>query len=111
MEEKKEWYLEYEIKINRPGLLGDISSLLGMLSINIITINGIDQGSRGLLILSTKHQIERLALILQTMETINLVKLREPTLWTDWRFDMDVIYKETQMIRKLFVLFVTKLAC
>ncbi len=80
MEEKKEWYLEYEIKINRPGLLGDISSLLGMLSINIITINGIDQGSRGLLILSTKHQIERLALILQTMETINLVKLREPTL-------------------------------
>ena len=28
--EKKEWYLEYEIEINRPGLLGDVSSLLGM---------------------------------------------------------------------------------
>ena len=27
--EKKEWYLEYEIQKNRPGLLGDISSLLG----------------------------------------------------------------------------------
>ena len=23
---KKEWYLEYEIQKNRPGLLGDISS-------------------------------------------------------------------------------------
>lgn len=80
MEEKKEWYLEYEIKINRPGLLGDISSLLGMLSINILTINGIDQRSRGLLILSTRHQIERLETILQTMETIHLIKLREPTL-------------------------------
>ena len=50
--EKKEWYLEYEIQKNRPGLLGDISSLLGMLSINIITINGIDEDRRGLLILA-----------------------------------------------------------
>ncbi|PAF40125.1 ACT domain protein, partial [Terribacillus saccharophilus] len=36
--ETLEWYLEYEIQHNRPGLLGDISSLLGMLSINIKTI-------------------------------------------------------------------------
>ena len=36
--EKKEWYLEYEIQKNRPGLLGDISSLLGMLSINIVRL-------------------------------------------------------------------------
>ena len=36
-----EWYLEYELQYNRPGLLGDISSLLGMLAINIITINGV----------------------------------------------------------------------
>lgn len=40
--EKIEWYLEYQIQKNRPGLLGDISSLLGMLSINIVTINGVD---------------------------------------------------------------------
>ena len=46
---KKEWYLEYEIIVNR-GLLGDVSSLLGMLGISIITINGVDQGRRGLLI-------------------------------------------------------------
>lgn len=51
--EKKEWYLEYEIEINRPGLLGDVSSLLGMLGISIVTINGVDQGKRGLLIKQT----------------------------------------------------------
>jgi hypothetical protein len=43
---KKEYYLEYKIKKNRPGLLGDISSLLGMLSINIVTINGVHDKSR-----------------------------------------------------------------
>ncbi|MCU9612037.1 DUF3388 domain-containing protein [Caldibacillus lycopersici] len=81
MGEKQEWYLEYEIVINRPGLLGDISSLLGMLSINIVTINGVDQGRRGLLLLANnRYQIERLEPILQTMETIKVIKLREPTL-------------------------------
>ncbi len=75
VEKKLVWYLEYEIIINRPGLLGDISSLLGMLSINIITINGIDRGRRGLLILSSKEHIQRLEPILQTMETIRLIKL------------------------------------
>ncbi len=39
---KREWYFEYELKYDRPGLLGEISSLLGMLSINIITINGVE---------------------------------------------------------------------
>jgi len=47
---RKEWYLEYEITVNRAGLLGDVSSLLGMLGISIVTINGVDQGKRGLLI-------------------------------------------------------------
>lgn len=32
----KDWYLEYEIQRNRPGLLGDIASLFGMLGINIL---------------------------------------------------------------------------
>lgn len=44
--EKKEWYLEYEIQYNRPGLLGDISSLLGMMAINIVTINGVENSHR-----------------------------------------------------------------
>lgn len=79
--EPKEWYLEYEIQKNRPGLLGDISSLLGMLSINIITINGVDDGRRGLLMLAkNKEQIKRLESILYTMDTIKVIKLREPSL-------------------------------
>lgn len=79
--EKKEWYLEYEIQKNRPGLLGDISSLLGMLSINIVTINGVDDGKRGLLIrANSNEQIKRLESILYTMDTIKLIKLRVPNL-------------------------------
>ncbi|MGP7817617.1 YmfK family protein [Niallia sp. 01092] len=78
---KKEWYLEYEIQKNRPGLLGDISSLLGMLSINIVTINGVDDGRRGLLMLANSdEQIKRLESILYTMDTINIIKLRVPKL-------------------------------
>jgi hypothetical protein len=79
--EKKEWYLEYEIQKNRPGLLGDISSLLGMLSINIVTINGVDEGRRGLLILAKDdNQIKRLESILNTRDTIKVIKIREPKL-------------------------------
>ncbi len=78
---KKVWYLEYKIMKNRPGLLGDVSSLLGMLSINIITINGVDDGSRGLLIRAqSEDQIRRLESILETIDTIRVVKLREPKL-------------------------------
>ncbi|AXI11143.1 DUF3388 domain-containing protein [Oceanobacillus zhaokaii] len=77
----KEWYLEYEILINRPGLLGDISSLLGMLSINIITINGVENSRRGMLLLSKYDEnIMRLKSILQTMDTIELRKIRKPKL-------------------------------
>ncbi|MDC3414073.1 YmfK family protein [Aquibacillus sp. 3ASR75-11] len=79
--EKTEWYLEYEIQYNRPGLLGDISSLLGMLSINIVTINGVENSRRGMLLLSRHdEQITRLKSILQTMDTINITKLRKPKL-------------------------------
>ncbi|MFD2970694.1 DUF3388 domain-containing protein [Peribacillus deserti] len=79
--ENKEWYFEYEIQKNRPGLLGDISSLLGMLSINIVTINGVDEGRRGLLLLTKDSKnIQRLESILQTMDTIKVIKLREPKL-------------------------------
>ncbi|RLL45380.1 DUF3388 domain-containing protein [Oceanobacillus piezotolerans] len=78
---KTEWYLEYEIHKNRPGLLGDIASLLGMLSINIVTINGVENGRRGMLLLSEfDENILRLKSILHTMETINVTKLRKPKL-------------------------------
>ncbi len=76
-----EWYLEYEIQKNRPGLLGDISSLLGMLEINIVTINGVDEGRRGMLLLARNdEQISRLESIISTMDTIQMTKLRQPKL-------------------------------
>jgi hypothetical protein len=76
-----EWYMEYEIQVNRPGLLGDISSLLGMLRVNIVTINGVEQGRRGMLLRAENdEQIERFELIASTMEMINVRKFREPKL-------------------------------
>ncbi|MDD9147006.1 MULTISPECIES: DUF3388 domain-containing protein [unclassified Sporolactobacillus] len=81
MADGKEWYLEYEIHRNRPGLLGDVSSLLGMLGVNILTINGVDHERRGLLVAARDDkQIERFLSIAETMETIHLTKVRPPTL-------------------------------
>jgi hypothetical protein len=79
--EKQEWYLEYEIHKNRPGLLGDISSLLGMLSVNIIAINGVDDSRRGMLLLSESvEQMDQIQHILNKIENITVTKLREPKL-------------------------------
>lgn len=46
-EETKQWYMEYKIHKNRPGLLGDIASMLGILGVNILTINGVEGERRG----------------------------------------------------------------
>ncbi|REB90330.1 DUF3388 domain-containing protein, partial [Staphylococcus pseudintermedius] len=54
--EKREWYLEYQINVNRAGLLGDVSSLLGMVGINIGTINGIDDCIRVCIIKSDSEE-------------------------------------------------------
>src|SRR5690625_1324591 len=78
--EKKEWYFEYKLIHDRPGLLGEISSLLGMLSINIITINGIENKRRVMLLLASECNISRLVSILQMVETIEVVKLKKPNL-------------------------------
>lgn len=76
-----QWYLEYEIQVNRPGLLGDISSLLGMLRVNIVTINGLDGGRRGMLLTTENDdQIVRFEQIASTMDTIVVKKIREPKL-------------------------------
>ena len=45
-----EMYLEYEIVNNRPGLLGDLTSLLGNLGISINIINGVAELRRGIII-------------------------------------------------------------
>ncbi|AJH90516.1 DUF3388 domain-containing protein [Bacillus anthracis] len=76
-----EWYFEYEIHKNRPGLLGDVSSLIGMLGINIVTINGVDSARRGLLLMcDNQEQISRLESILNTMDNITVTKYRPPKL-------------------------------
>lgn len=74
-----EWYFEYEIQVNRPGLLGDIASLLGMLRVNIVSINGIDEDRRGMLLKAEKQEsIERFMSIVSTMDNIHVTKFREP---------------------------------
>src|SRR5699024_2906479 len=76
--EKKEWYFEYELQYNRPGLLGDISSSLGMLSINIIMINGIERSERGMLILSENDDhIERITHTLEHKDSDRITKERQ----------------------------------
>ncbi|GGE46030.1 hypothetical protein GCM10011391_26030 [Pullulanibacillus camelliae] len=81
MEEQKEWYLEYEIHRNRPGLMGDITSLFGMLGINILTINGVDDTRRGMLLRTENStQIDQLHSFVKSMDNINVTKLREPKL-------------------------------
>lgn len=78
---KKEWYLEYEITMNRAGLLGDISSLLGMMGISIVTINGVEQARRGLLIKSDNlEKVSRFEGIVSEIDDISITKLRKPEL-------------------------------
>lgn len=78
---KKEWYLEYEITMNRAGLLGDVSSLLGLMGISIVTINGIDEGRRGLLIKSDSlDKVHRFENIVTEIDDISIIKLRKPEL-------------------------------
>lgn len=79
--EKREWYLEYQINVNRAGLLGDVSSLLGMMGINIGTINGIDQSIRAFIIKSdSEEKIKRFEPLLKEIDDISLRVLREPEL-------------------------------
>ncbi|MBA4494404.1 DUF3388 domain-containing protein [Paenactinomyces guangxiensis] len=79
--DRHEWYLEYQIHKNRPGLLGDIASLLGMLSINILTINGVEDDRRGMLLRTEDHEkIEALKQILTRINNITITALRPPKL-------------------------------
>jgi len=79
--ERKQWYMEYTIHKNRPGLLGDIASLLGMLEVNILTINGVDNYTRGLLLQTDDDEkIELLGKLLKKVDDITVNKLRTPTI-------------------------------
>lgn len=80
VQQMSDWYFEYEIQVNRPGLLGDIASLLGMLRINIISVNGVDETHRGMLVSSDETAIERFRSIVAEMEHISFTKFRVPKL-------------------------------
>ncbi|WP_139488910.1 DUF3388 domain-containing protein [Brevibacillus dissolubilis] len=76
-----EWYMEYKIHKNRPGLLGDVASMLGMLNINIITINGVHDSTRGMLLSTDDNdKIEVLRNMLLKVNNITINKFRPPTL-------------------------------
>ena len=79
--EMKQWYLEYRIHKNRTGLLGDIASLMGMLGINIITINGVEDRTRGMLLQTQDDEvIELMGNMLKKVDNITITALRTPKL-------------------------------
>jgi len=79
--ESKQWYLEYKIHKDRPGLLGDVASIMGMLEINIISINGVKSKTRGMLLQTDDDEkIEILGKLLGKVETITVNALRSPKL-------------------------------
>lgn len=79
--EPKQWYMEYRIHKNRPGLLGDIASLMGMLNMNIITINGVEDRTRGMLLESPDDEkIELMGRMLAKVDNITITALRPPRL-------------------------------
>ncbi|MCG7332670.1 DUF3388 domain-containing protein [Salinicoccus roseus] len=74
-----EQYMEYEILNNRPGLLGDISSLLGNLGISIDTINGVENRRRGLLLRTDElNKLKRFEYMSKYIDDINILKVRKP---------------------------------
>jgi hypothetical protein len=79
--EMKQWYMEYKIHKNRPGLLGDIASLMGMLEINIMSINGVEDRTRGMLLQSSDDEkIELMGKMLKKVDNITINALRAPKL-------------------------------
>lgn len=75
-----EWYVEYEVINNRPGTLGDIASFLGLMGVNILMINGIAEGRRGLLLgCKEKSRVEFIKDAFTKTRSIKLRAFREPT--------------------------------
>jgi hypothetical protein len=73
--------MEYKIHKNRPGLLGDVASLMGMLDINIVTINGVEGRTRGMLLQTNdEEKIELMGKMLKKVDNITITALRTPKL-------------------------------
>jgi hypothetical protein len=79
--EQIEVYFQYRILKDRPGLLGDIASLLGMLGFNILQLGGVSEESRGFLLQTRrKENVEVLRSIVNTLEDVEVAALRTPSL-------------------------------
>lgn len=79
--ESNQWYMEYKIHKNRPGLLGDIASVLGMLEVNILTINGVEGQTRGMLLeTDDEEKIILMGRMLNKVNNITVTALRPPKL-------------------------------
>ncbi|GGJ04558.1 hypothetical protein GCM10010885_12190 [Alicyclobacillus cellulosilyticus] len=80
-QEAAEFYFQYRIKRDRPGLLGDIASLLGMLGFNILQLGGVSEAERGFLLRTTRPEnAEILRAIVERLEDVELAALRPPSL-------------------------------
>ncbi len=62
-------------------MLGDVASVLGMLSINITKLSGVEDRTRGFLLQTDDPtRIESLRILLQNVDNIRVTALRKPTL-------------------------------
>jgi hypothetical protein len=74
-------YLEYLIQQNKPGLLGAVSTLLGMLEINILTVNSIGENYRGFLLeCASRDKAQALKIALDNVDSISVTAFRFPTI-------------------------------
>lgn len=74
-------YFQYKILKDRPGLLGDIASLLGMLGFNILQLGSVSETGRAFM-LRTKgpESIEVLRGMIEALDDVALSALRTPSL-------------------------------
>ncbi len=92
----QQYYLEYEIINNRPGLLGDVASLIGMLKVNIKNVSSLKGHRRGFLLsYQTEQQLESLRSALMEVEDLQIKLFRAPQ-------ELDILtLKHGKRIRKL----------
>ena len=73
--------MEYDIQQNKPGLLGDVTTLIGMLDVNILSVMGIGQTRRGLLLqVQSVTKVNALHEALIEVGAIKVTAFRPPTL-------------------------------
>jgi len=74
-------YLEYDIQQNKPGLLGAVTTLIGMLDLNILSVSGIGLTRRGLLLqVQSETKVRALHEALIEVGAIKVTAFRPPTL-------------------------------